>query len=142
MSEFADKLSSETGLSSDLVHKGFGALLNFIKTELGPETFAKLESVIPGAGDAIQKFESSPDSAQGGLLAMVSALAGKVFGGRTEDVAKLMESFSKIGLKPEQIETFLPKALALIKSYLPPELLELVLSKIPALAKLTESKTA
>jgi Protein of unknown function VcgC/VcgE (DUF2780) len=142
MSEIADTLSSQTGLSNDLVHKGVGALLNFIKAELGPETYAKLESVVPGAEEAIEKFESSPDSSHGGLLEMVAALAGKVLGGRAEEVAKLMESFAKIGFKPEQIEAFLPKAIELIKSYLPPEVLELVLSKIPALARFTESGTA
>jgi hypothetical protein len=142
MSEIADTLSAQTGLSNDLVHKGAGALLNFIKAELGPETYAKIESVVPGAADAIEKFESSPDSSHGGLLEMVAALAGKVLGGRAEDVAKLMESFAKIGFKPEQIESFLPKAIELIKSYLPPEVLELVLSKIPALARFTESGTA
>lgn len=142
MSEIANTLSTETGLPSDLVHKGLGALLNYIKGELGPETFSKLEALIPGTGGFIEKFESSADSSRGGLLEMVTGLAGKLLGGKVQDLAKLMESFTKIGFKPEQIEAFLPKALAMIKNLLPPELLQLVLSKIPTLSKVMESGDA
>ena len=85
MSEIANQLSSETGLSSDLVHKGLGALLNFVKEQLGPETFAKFEAAIPGAADFIQKFESSPGASQGGLGALFAGLAGKLLGARAEE---------------------------------------------------------
>ena len=51
MSEIANQLTSETGVSNDLVHKGLGALLNFVREQLGPETFARFEAAIPGARD-------------------------------------------------------------------------------------------
>ncbi len=139
MSEIANQLSSETGLSSDLVHKGLGALLNFIKQQLGPETFAKFEAAIPGAADFIQKFESSTTASSGGIGGLVAGLAGKLLGGRAQEAAKLLESFTQVGFKPEQVEAFLPKALEWIKSQIPPELLEKLLASVPALAKLAGS---
>jgi hypothetical protein len=135
MSESTNQLSSETGLPSDLVHKGLGAILDFIRGHLGPETFARLQAAIPGAGDFLQKFESVGASKEG-LMGLVAGLAGKLMGGRTEEVSKLLESFSKVGFSAEQVEAFLPKALAWIKSHLPPDLLEKVLAGLPALAKL------
>jgi Protein of unknown function VcgC/VcgE (DUF2780) len=140
MSEVANQLASETGLSSDLVSKGLGALLSFVREKVGPETSAQLEAVIPGAANFIQHFESSTESPQGGLMGLVTGLASKVLGGRAEEAAKLLESFSSVGFKPEQIEAFLPKALEWIKSHLPPELLQKVLASLPALAKLAGSQ--
>ena len=96
--------------------------MNYLKSELGPETFSKLEALIPARGASSRNFESSADSSRGGLLEMVTGLASKLLGGKVQDLAKLMESFTKIGFKPEQIEAFLPKVLALIKDHLPPEL--------------------
>ncbi len=47
MSELANTLTEQTGISSDLVHQGLGALLNFLKKEVGDETFNKLTATIP-----------------------------------------------------------------------------------------------
>jgi hypothetical protein len=43
--------------------------------------------------------------------------------------------FNGIGLKPEQIEAFLPKALELIKTYISPELLQKIIAALPAITK-------
>ena len=67
---------------------------------------------------------------------MISGLAGKLLGGRAGGAVNLLETFSKVGFNPEQVEAFLPKALEWIKSQLPPELLEKLLASVPALAKL------
>ena len=66
---------------------------------------------------------------------MVTGLAGKLLGGKAGAGADLLSSLSKLGFKPEQIETFLPKALELIKSYLSPELLQKILAGLPLLTK-------
>jgi Protein of unknown function VcgC/VcgE (DUF2780) len=136
MSDLVNTLTDQTGISSDLVHKGLGAILSFLKKELGDETFNRLESSIPGATGLIQKFESSPGAGSGGLLEAITGLAGKLLGGKAADGAGLLAVLSKVGFNPEQIEAFLPKALELIKSHLPPDLLAKVLSSLPALAKL------
>ena len=49
MSDLVHELSTRTGISADLVQKGLGALLAFMKKELGAETFDKLQSSIPDA---------------------------------------------------------------------------------------------
>jgi hypothetical protein len=139
MSELVNTLTDQTGISSDLVHKGLGALLSFLKKEAGDETFAKLISTIPGAAGFVEKFESSPAAESGGLLDIVSGLAGKLFGSKGADGASLLAALSKLGFNAEQIEAFLPKALELIKSYVPSDLLEKILAKLPALAKLASS---
>jgi hypothetical protein len=48
---------------------------------------------------------------------------------------KLLESFGKLGFKPEQIEAFLPRALEFIHSHLPADLVQQILAKLPALAQ-------
>jgi hypothetical protein len=139
MSDVANQLAAETGVSGEQAHQGLGALLSFIKERLGDENFQKLEAAIPGAASMISKFESSEGSSQGGLFETVAALAGKLFGGKAGGGAELLASLSKLGFQPEQIETFLPKALEFLKSHLPPELIERVLASLPALANLTGS---
>ena len=138
MYDLVNTLSSQTGLSSDLVHKGLGTLLSFLKDQLGEETFDKIRAAVPGATEAADRFESAPEASQGqgGLMGMFAGLAGKLLGGRAGEVTKLLESFSKLGFNPEQVESFLPKALELIKSYLPPGLIDEIMAKLPALAKL------
>jgi Protein of unknown function VcgC/VcgE (DUF2780) len=141
MPDLVNQLTAHTGLSPELVQKGLGALLSFLKKELGEETFNKLENSIPGASALKTDYESAPPpeggaTSQGGLFEMVSGLAGKLLGGKSGEGADLLSTFSKLGFKPEQIEAFLPKAIELIKSHLSPELLQKVLAALPAIAKL------
>jgi hypothetical protein len=136
MSELANNLTEQTGISSDLVHQGLGALLSFLKKEVGDETFSKLTATIPGAEGFLEKFSSSPAADSGGLLQAVAGLAGKLLGSKAADGASLLAALSKLGFTPEQIEAFIPKAIALIKTYLPPDLLEKILAMVPALAKM------
>jgi Protein of unknown function VcgC/VcgE (DUF2780) len=140
MSDLVNELTSHTGISPELVKKGLGALLSFLKKELGEETFDKLSTSIPEAPALTSHYESAPEPPEGvqphgGLFEIVSGLAGKLLGGKAGEGADLLSSLSKLGFKPEQIEAFLPKALELIKSYLSPELLQKILASLPLLAK-------
>jgi hypothetical protein len=137
MSDLVNEITTRTGVSPDLVQKGLGALLSFLKKELGEETFDKLRSSIPEASHLTSSYESSPQpaAASGGLFEVVSGLAGKLLGGKAGEGADLLSTFSKLGFKPEQIEAFLPKALEVIKSYLSPELVQKLLAALPALTK-------
>src|SRR5689334_711248 len=136
MSDTVNALSSETGLSTDLVHKGLGAVLDFLRQHLGQETFDRIQAAIPNSADFLKGFESSPDAAGGGgLLGALAGLASKFLGGGAGELSKLVENFGKLGFKPEQIEAFLPKALAFIKSHLPADLFQQILAKFPALAE-------
>jgi hypothetical protein len=140
MPDIVNELSSHTGLSPELVQKGLGALLSFIKTQLGEENFSKLQSSLPEASALTSRYESAPppeESAHqgGGLFEAVSGLAGKLLGGKSGEGIDLLSTLSKLGFKPEQIESFLPKALELIKSHLSPELIQKLLAALPAIAK-------
>jgi hypothetical protein len=133
MSDLANSLATETGISGEQAHKGLGALLSFLKEQLGEENFQKLEAAIPGAVSMISNFEASQGTTQGGLFETVSALAGKLFGGKAQGGAELLASLSKLGFQPGQIEAFLPKALEFLKNHLPPELVERVIACLPGL---------
>jgi hypothetical protein len=140
MPDLVNELTTHTGLSPELVQKGLGALLSFLKAQLGEETFDKLKTSIPEASALTSRYESAPEpkeasATQGGLFDMVSGLAGKLLGGKAGDGIDLLSTFSKLGFKPEQIEAFLPKALELIKTHLSPELVQKLLASLPALAK-------
>ena len=90
MSDLANTLATETGVSGEQAHKGLGALLSILKERLGDENFQKLEAAIPGAASMISSFEAAHGTSQGGLLETVAALAGKVFGGKAEGGAQLL----------------------------------------------------
>lgn len=141
MSDSANALSAETGVSTDLVHKGLGAILSFLKQHLGEDTFERVQAAIPDASTFLNRFESSPESAKGGgLLGTLTGLAAKFLGGGAGEAGQLLESFSKLGFKPEQIEAFLPKALEFIQSHLPADLIQQIMAKLPALAQLAGVK--
>jgi hypothetical protein len=141
MSDTANALSSETGLSTDLVHKGLGAILSFLRQQLGGETFDRIQAAVPDAANFLNRFESSPEAAGGGgLLGALTGLVGKFLGGGAGETGKLLESFGKLGFTSEQIEAFLPKALAFIQSHLPADLIQQILAKLPALAQLAAGK--
>ena len=73
---------------------------------------------------------------------MVSGLASRLLGGKAGEGAELLSSLSKLGFKPEQIESFLPRAFEVIKSHLSPELIQKILAALPVLAKLAGSAPA
>jgi hypothetical protein len=135
MSDLANQLATETGVTGEQAHKGLGALLSFLKEQLGDENFQKLEAAIPGAASMISSFEAAQGTSQGGLFETVAALAGKLFGGKAGGGAELLAALSKLGFQPGQIEAFLPKALEFLKNHLPPELVERVMASLPGLAK-------
>ena len=137
MSDTPNALSSETGLPTDLVHQGLGAMLDFLRQHLGAETFEHIQAAIPGAPDFLNQFRSSEAAGGGGLLGALTGLAAKFLGGGAGELTKLLESFAKLGFKPEQIESFLPRAIAFIQSHLPPELFQQILAKFPSLTQIT-----
>ncbi len=144
MSDLVQELTSRTGISPELVQKGLGALLIFLKKELGEETFDKLKTSIPNASALTSNYESAPESPaaapeQISVFEVVSGLASKLLGGKAGEGADLLAALSKVGFNPEEIAAFLPKALELIKSHLSPELVEKILAGLPLLAKFLTS---
>ena len=98
MPDLVNELTSHTGISPELVRKGLGALLSFLKKELGEETFDKLSNSIPEAPALTSHYESAPEppegvQPQGGFFEIVSGLAGKLLGGKAGEGADLLSLF-------------------------------------------------
>jgi Protein of unknown function VcgC/VcgE (DUF2780) len=141
MADIVDSLAQKLGIPPETAHKGVATLLNFLKTELGDQTFSKIESSVPGASGLADQAEPLPESGQGGLLGTITSLASKVLGGQSGGAAKLLEGLSALGLQPQQVEAFVAQALTFIKQHVPPDLLQKVMASLPALAALIPSET-
>jgi hypothetical protein len=140
MSDIVDDLATRTGISGDMIQKGLGAVLSFLKEHLGEEQFQQLQSSLPNASSLMSNFETAEGSADGGLLGAISGLVGKLLGGKAGEGAKLLGSLNKLGFDAAQIEAFLPKALEWIKTHLPADVLEKIMAGLPALANLVGSE--
>src|SRR5262249_45910965 len=104
MADLLATLASQTGIGPEAIQKAFGALLNFLKANLGPEAFSKLEANIPGASKLIETSESAQETPGSGILGAVSDLAGKILGGKAGEEVNLLSGLSKAGLSVEQIQ--------------------------------------
>ena len=96
-------------------------MLSFAKGRLAPDAFSKVQSAVPGSEEMISSFESSGESSGAGLLGAVSGLAGNLLGGKAGEGADLLAMLSRAGLDHNQVMAFLPKALEMLRQYLPPE---------------------
>ncbi len=134
MSDIVSSLSSQTGISSELIQKGLGAVLKMLQDQLPPELFSKVQGVLPDAGEMISASESTGPEA-GGMIQAVTSLAGKLFGARGEAAADLFTRLSQHGFSPEQLKAFLPKVLEYFKNNLPPEALQMVEKLVPGLSE-------
>ena len=115
-------LSTRTGISSDMVQKGLGALSASSRRSSDEETFDKLQSSIPDASRLTSQHESSPEAApsQGGLFEMVSGLAGKLLGGQAGAGADLLSIVYQARLQARTDRGVSAKALELIKTIFRP----------------------
>ncbi|HKI20667.1 MAG TPA: DUF2780 domain-containing protein [Isosphaeraceae bacterium] len=142
MSDIVNELAEQTEIPSDTIHKAVAALLAFLEKELGSDTIAQVKAAVPGAALVNTGAESPEEAApQGGLLGTLSNLAGKILGAKAGGGAELLAKLSELGLKPEQIQAFLTKAVAFIKQHLSPELLQQVLEKVRGFAPAAGSET-
>jgi hypothetical protein len=127
-------LATHVGIDPKVAEQGLGALLGFLKQHLSPELFGKVESSIPGADNAIKSFEDEAGPVEeaaspgllGSLLGMASTLAGD--GG---SAAALLALLGKAGLSVDQIAAFLPKAVELMKAYLPQDVIDKIVALVP-----------
>jgi hypothetical protein len=131
MSNVVATLSSQTGIGSDQVRRGLGALLSFLKAHLGDETFSRIRAAVPQVGEIVDAHEASEaPSAGGGLIAAVTEFASKFLGTEGLDVSKLLASLSAAGFSVEQVRTFIPKALEYLEAHLPPELIDRIKASV------------
>ena len=139
MPDLISVLSTQTGISPDLIRKGVAVLLSYLKGKLDPTLFALLEAAFPAvpaqapASDPAAKVGHDSDSGSG-LIGSIASLAGKLFGEKAAEPAHVMSSLSDSGLSADQIQAFLPAVFALFNKHLPPEAVEQIQAHLPTLA--------
>ncbi len=136
MDEILKILAQHLNISEDTARKGLGAVMVFLKDHLPAGVAGQLQQALPGSDGLASHFEENKDpESSGGLLGMVSGLAGKVLGGQAGEASKLTALLGQAGLSMDQITKFLPKALELLKDRVPPEVFEKVVGLVPGLGE-------
>jgi hypothetical protein len=130
MADISADLAAKSGVSADLVKKGLGALLSFVKEKVPAETFAKVTGAIPGADTMMAAAAEKVPEASGGILSTVSGLASKLFGG-AGDASELVAKLTQFGFSAEQLQRFIPTVLAFLKGKLPAEVMNKITALIP-----------
>lgn len=92
-------VAEKTGVTEDQARAGLGLVLNFLKGQLGEETFSKLVGFIPGSAEMIA---AAPDISGG----MLGAVAGLVDSG-AGDMAKVASGFSELDIDQAKIPQFM-----------------------------------
>jgi hypothetical protein len=132
MDDLIASLATRTGIAPETIRKALGALLTFLKGQLGPEACDRLQAAVPGASEMMAAFEAGQGTAGPGLLGTVANLAGNLLGGRAGEGAKLLGMLSRAGLDADQARAFLPQALEQLQGILPPDVLEKVRAVAPS----------
>ena len=130
MPDILSSLAANTGIDIASIEKMVAAVLKFLRSELAPETYAKVESTIPEADKIV---EEAPEERSGGLLDMASKLAGKFMGKDGEASADLMGNLLKTGVSMSAVAAFLPQLFQFLSAHLPPEIMSQLKNVIPAL---------
>ena len=104
-------------------------MLAFFRSQLKPETYSKLASVIPQADELVAAQEQRP----GSLGSLASELAAKFMNGSGQAGADFMGNLVKSGVRVEDAASALPGLFKVLSGHLPPEVLEQLKKSIPAL---------
>ncbi|WZO98415.1 DUF2780 domain-containing protein [Isosphaeraceae bacterium EP7] len=138
-------LATQVGIDPKVAEQGLGALLGFLKQHLSPELFGTVETSVPGADGAIKSFEDEAgpvdEAASPGLLGSLIGMASKLAGGGGGSAVALLALLGKAGLSVDQIAAFLPKAIELMKAYLPQEVIDKIIALVPGADALTGGAT-
>ena len=124
MNDVVTRLAGETGLNADMIQKGLGAILAFLKEKLGDD-FSKVSSQLPDSDQLMQAFASAKESS-GGLMSAVTELVSKALGG-----GDVLGSLGKLGFDPGQIAKFLPALIAMLTQQLPADLFDKIKDLVP-----------
>jgi hypothetical protein len=130
MADTITELASKCGISPDMAKKGLGALLAAFKHALPAESFARIETAIPGASGMVAEAQEQGEASSGGILGAIKDMAGKLFGGGASAEA-LAAHFGQLGLSHDQIKSFIPQVIEFLESKLPPEVMKHVSALLP-----------
>jgi hypothetical protein len=129
MADIITELASKCGISPDMAKKGLGSLLAALQHALPADSFAKIESAIPGAANMVADAKAQGEATSGGILGAIKDMAGKLFGGGSP--AALVAHFEKLGFSPDQVKNFIPRVVEFLKSRLPPDMMKHITALLP-----------
>ena len=139
MDEILKTLAEHTGISVETARNALGAVVAFLKEHLPEGLSGQLMQSLPDAHGLATAYEANKGpEAGGGLLGAITGLASKFFGEGGTDATKVLGMLKQSGLSLDQIQTFLPKVIELIKAHVPPELYEKIIALVPGLGAAAE----
>jgi hypothetical protein len=130
MADIATELAGKTGISAEIAQKGLGVVLGLLKSKLPAESFNKVSTAIPGA-DNMMAAAADTKEQSGGVVGAVTGAIGKLFGSG-DGIGAAAAKLGQIGMKPEQIEKFIPQVLEFLKGKLPDNILGQVGNLLPS----------
>jgi len=131
MSDTISELAEKSGLSADQAKKGLGAVLSFLKGSLPADTFNQVSAAVPGS-DQMMAAAGPHEESSGGILGTIKEMAHKLFGGGGGGAAGLLAKFTSLGISPEQVQSFLPQVMEMLRSKLPESAMKQVSKLLPA----------
>lgn len=135
MDELIEKLASQLGIDKSTAASAAGKAMAMVKENAGDDLFQKMSGMIPGLSDSAEAgaAEAADESGGGGLMGAISGLAGGLLGDSAGDAAKMTQSLTSSGLEMGQLGGFAATVVEFLKDKLGDDLLQQVLSKVPAL---------
>jgi hypothetical protein len=130
MADIAAELASKCGMSVDAARKGLGVVLEFLKSKLPAEAFAKVSEAVPGVESMVSSAAETGAEASAGVVGAIKGAVGKLFGGGGADA--LVAKFGQLGMTPDQLQGFLPKVLEFLKGKLPESVMKQISGLLPA----------
>jgi hypothetical protein len=103
--ELVGALSKELGATPQQAAGAAGALFGAAKTRLNPADWSKVAGAVPGIDGLLQ---AAPPTGGPGGVAGTSGVAGIPGAASLTGTARMADSFTKLGLKPEMVAKAVP----------------------------------
>ncbi len=140
MQELIQSVMSQMGTSEEGATGVVGGIMGMIKGQVDAGDFAELASKVPGAEDAIAKFEAAEETGGGGgLLGGAGGLLGgaaSMVGGAGGGALDLMGILGKAGIDADKAGPLVGMVLSFLKSKAGEGLVRKILGQVPQLASL------
>jgi hypothetical protein len=130
MADIVSELASKCGIPAETAQKGLGLVLGLLKLELPTDAFAKVSAAVPNADSMISSAADLTGHGSAGVLEAVKGAVGKLLGG-SDPVAALTSQFTKLGMTPDQVTSFMPQVMEFLKNKLPPAVMDQISHLLP-----------
>ena len=136
MADFISDLAAKAGIDGTTAQKGVGAVLSTLQKYVPAEVYSKVSSAIPNAGNLLSTFQSAARSAETSAVSDLSGLAGKLIGGKGEQMTALLSQFSTAGFSLETAKRFLPPLLSYLSQKVSPDTVKQIEQAVPGISQL------